>query len=174
MKEVWKEIVDYEEYYSISNFGRVRSKDRIVSRGKDRTYLKEGRVLSLLNNKGYKLVFLYKGYNRKQALIHQLVAIHFIDNINNRNEINHLDCNPNNNRVDNLEWCTHKENMVHASKNNLLPCGENNGNSLLNKKVVLEIFKSKDSVQLLAKRYNISSSSIYKIKQKKIWKHILN
>lgn len=66
--------------------------------------------------KGYLYVDLYRNNKRKRVYIHRLVAEAFIPNINNKPYVNHKDGNPKNNNVDNLEWCTPLENVIHASK----------------------------------------------------------
>lgn len=85
----------------------------------------EGRVFSLQQNRfikwrsngnGYYNITLRKNNITQKFFIHRLVAIHFIPNPDNKPFINHIDCNPSNNKVDNLEWCSHKENMEYASK----------------------------------------------------------
>lgn len=110
--EIWKDVQEYEGCYQISNLGRVRSLDRIDRIGR----LKRGKVLAICNNgKGYQLVCLKKDGNRKNKYIHRLVGIHFLNNPSNKPEINHLDEDKLNNKVDNLEWATQKENMNHGT-----------------------------------------------------------
>lgn len=114
MDEIWKPVKGYEGYYSVSNLGRVRSEDRMDSRG----HFYKGRILSsAVANKesGYRHVHLSKNGEAKWYMIHRLVAEVFIDNPNNYNIVNHLDNNPNNNAADNLEWTTYEGNMQWAS-----------------------------------------------------------
>lgn len=101
MREIWKDINGFEGLYQVSNLGRVRNK---------RIYLSQK-----TNNKGYKLVDLYKENKRKQLLVHRLVAIAFVPNPQNHNIVNHIDENPQNNHAYNLEWCTQKYNMNYGS-----------------------------------------------------------
>lgn len=73
----------------------------------------------------------------KSISIHRLVALHFIDNPLNKPQVNHKDANKENNHVDNLEWCTAKENMTHVSKNGLNPlsrkcCEVDDDNNIIN------------------------------------------
>ena len=107
MNEIWKDIEDYEELYQISSFGRVRRK-------KDDYIFKENK-----NSGGYRVITLTKNKKEKSFSVHQLVAQAFISNPNNLPQINHIDGNKMNNRVDNLEYCTASENMQHAYKNGL-------------------------------------------------------
>lgn len=106
MKEIWKNIPDYEEKYQISNFGRVKSLPRNGT-------IKTPRIMSLSNDKnGYKLVTLC-GVSKR---VHRLVASAFIPNIHSKPHINHIDGDKGNNRVDNLEWATIKENNLHRCR----------------------------------------------------------
>ena len=115
MEELWKDIKGYENLYQISNFGRIASLDRILTK-KDRwgnviNYKLKGKeIKSSFNNKGYVIMHLHKDSKSKTFLIHRLVAETFISNPNNLLEVNHKDENKQNNKADNLEWCTRKEN----------------------------------------------------------------
>lgn len=93
LMEVWKEIKDYEGLYWISNFGKVKSNKKVLS-------------IPNRNNSKYLQIILYKKGKRSTKLIHRLVAESFISNPNNLPQVNHIDENPKNNHVSNLEWCT--------------------------------------------------------------------
>lgn len=101
MKEVWKDIKDYEGLYQVSNMGNVKS----LKFGKERI-LKECK-----NNDGYIQVGLFKNGKRKIYKVHRLVAETFILNIDNKQFIDHINTDRTDNRVENLRWCTHIENM---------------------------------------------------------------
>ena len=103
LAEEWKEIKDFNSYY-VSNFGRIKHKNKILKPIKSRN--------------GYLHIFLYKNKIKKQFLIHRLVAIEFIDNTSEYNEVNHIDSDKENNRIDNLEWCTRKQNVHHFLSTN--------------------------------------------------------
>lgn len=110
MEEIWKDIKGYEGLYQISNLGRVKSLDRI---SKGRKY--KSKILSIQKNKnGYQTITLYDCSNYKGFTIHRLVALSFIPNPQNKKCVNHKDGNKENNKVTNLEWVTHSENMKHA------------------------------------------------------------
>lgn len=114
-EEVWKDIKGFEQFYQISNKGRIRSKDYYKPNGHGE-YLLKGRILKThKNNRGYEFIRMnYKG-KIKQAYIHRLVAEAFIDNPNNYKAVNHIDKNKENNCVDNLEWCTYSYNSRYSN-----------------------------------------------------------
>lgn len=98
MKEIWKDIEGYENRYQVSNYGNVKS-------------LKTNKNLYCSKTKkGYLRVDLRKDKKRAMSYVHRLVAEAFIPNSENKPCINHKDCDVTNNKVDNLEWCTYKEN----------------------------------------------------------------
>ena len=116
MKEIWKDIIGYEDYYQVSNFGQIKSKYYNRIRG------------YLINSGGYATVQLCVSQKRKAFSLHRIVGLHFIHNSLNLPQINHKDCNKLNNHVDNLEWCTSKENCKHRSDNGLSKGGAKLGN----------------------------------------------
>ena len=120
--EIWKPINGYENLYEISNLGRVKSKPREWFQkhrsGKLVKYKKTENLLKLqADRKGYIHVDLFKNKIAERKLVHRLVAEHFIDNPNNYKYINHIDSNPSNNNVKNLEWCTQSYNIKFAYDN---------------------------------------------------------
>lgn len=112
MREIYKPINGYEGMYLISNFGNIKS-FRKGKKGTGNYKRKEYAKKQRTNNKGYKMVDLYKDNKRKQLLVHRLVAEAFVfnDNPNDYKCVNHKDENKANNRADNLEWCSQKYNM---------------------------------------------------------------
>ena len=110
--EEWRSIPGYEGLYEVSSYGRVKSLEISYVRKDGRMYHKPEIILSPKNNgKGYLTVCLYKNKTHKYYLIHRLVAQIFIPNPDNLPEVNHLDEDKTNNRVDNLEFCDHKYNV---------------------------------------------------------------
>lgn len=108
-KEVWKVIPEFD-LYEVSNYGNVRCKERMMTTGVA-TFVKKGRFIKGSDNgSGYKKVQLKQDGNTKKEYIHRLVANAFIENPENKQFVNHIDNNPSNNRVENLEWCTPQEN----------------------------------------------------------------
>lgn len=108
MIEEWKDITGFEGLYQVSNLGRVKS----LANNKTR---KEKILKEKKNSYGYHRVDLCKKNVVKHYLVHRLVAMAFIDNVNNYNEINHIDENKENNSADNLEWTNHSMNIKHGS-----------------------------------------------------------
>lgn len=179
MNEVWKNIKGYENLYQVSNMGKVRSLDRIVtdSLGKKRSH--KGRDLYLAKlSKGYIGVRFYIQTKMICKKVHRLVAQAFILNPEKKPQVNHIDGVKANNHVNNLEWCTCRENVIHAIKIGLIKgnCGEVNGQSKLQRNDVLKIRKlyknNKKSQNELSRMFNISQPQIERIVNYKSWKHI--
>lgn len=102
MKEVWKDIPMYAGIYEVSNLGRVRSKvTGLITTGHP-------------NHKGYLRAYIYLNGMVKKEFVHRLVAMAFLPNPNHYPQVNHVDYNRTNNRVDNLEWCTGEQNVRHS------------------------------------------------------------
>lgn len=116
-EEIWKDVKGYEDLYEVSNFGRVKSKDRRVKVVHKSTFYKnlKGKMLKPINTIGYDKVALCKEGRKKYHNIHRLVAEAFIPNENNLPIVNHKDESRNNNHVDNLEWCTHQYNITYGT-----------------------------------------------------------
>lgn len=117
--EVWKDIKDYEGLYQVSNFGRVkRLKYTMPTKIKHNNFItkKEHLMKLSLNKKGYLYVKLCKNGKTKHFQVHRLVACAFIPNLSNKPQVNHLDENPLNNCMDNLEWSTAKENLNYGTR----------------------------------------------------------
>ena len=135
IQEIWKDIEGYEGYYQVSNFGRVRSLPRNIYSVKDGRFLRF-KPLNIKNPKettdGYYAVTLSVDGNNKNIGIHILVAEAFLEKPDSSEtlEVNHIDCNRKNNRADNLEWVSHRENVAYSSRlgHYRKPYGEDNPN----------------------------------------------
>ncbi|EPH98160.1 HNH endonuclease domain protein [Enterococcus faecalis 13-SD-W-01] len=128
-------------------------------------------------NCGYWGTTLKVEGKRIDVMIHRLVAEAFIDNPENKQQVNHIDGNKNNNSVENLEWVTPSENQIHAYLNGLSNQvkGERHYNHKLTENQVLEIrslFLSGWSKTALSKKFKVSRANIRKIIQRKTWKHV--
>lgn len=166
-EEEWQPVKNHEGLYEVSNFGRVRSLPRRCT---------GGRVLKQYNAHGkpvdYKNVRLSKKNKLTSSLIHRLVAQAFLPNPENKPHVNHIDFNPNNNHVSNLEWCTNQENTNHSRER--LPYGEKAGAAKLTNKQAIEIMNigRADSFTSTGKRYGVSRQTVSGIVNKKNWTHI--
>lgn len=147
MEEIWKDVVGFEGLYQVSNFGNVKSLN----------YRRHGFPKNLtpkVNNSGRLWVELANCGNKKQFLVHRLVANAFIPNPNGFKEINHKDENPRNNNAENLEWCSRKYNVSYYYKRH--PHGSDNRVGSLKELKINQI--SKDGIIL--NRWN-NSREIY-------------
>lgn len=158
----FREIEGYDGY-TVYDDGRIYS-------------LKTNKFLSYrVNQSGYRYVNLCKNGKYKSVSIHRLVGKYFVDNPNNYNCLNHIDCDKQNNLYSNLEWCTIKHNCVYASKNGLLKIrkGEDSNLSVLTKKEVdciRELYNNTDlSMKNIADLYGVTKSNIYQIVKNIIW-----
>lgn len=117
MEEVWKDIKGYENLYQVSNFGRVRSLGHYTLMKNGRTRYHKGKIIIPHHySNGYLFVCLSKNGIHKQILLHRLVLITFVEKKSGY-EVNHIDENKENNRLDNLEWVTHKYNCQYGTRN---------------------------------------------------------
>lgn len=117
--EVWKDILGYEGIYQVSNFGRIKSLERLKENHSKMQIVQE-KIKSLRKTKqGYLLVDLYKDNIQYTARVHRLVAQTFIDNPCKKESVNHINGDKADNRIENLEWATPKEQNEHFYKNNL-------------------------------------------------------
>jgi len=158
--EVWKKIEGFENY-EVSNYGNVKRNNKL-------------RTIKP-NKRGYVRIDLYNKGVFKYFFIHRLVANSFLDNTKNKPQVNHINGIKHDNRVENLEWCTAKENIIHAINNNLIipPAGEKQGASKLTEADILNIRKDTTTKKyILAEKYNVSRGLISDIINFKRWKHL--
>ncbi len=111
--EKWKQIKGYEGLYEISNHGRVRSMDRVVTYSNGNKVNYKGKIRKASCSE-YRLIALSKKGKVKMFKISRLVANHFIPKKVGKNIVNHMDGNKYNDHFLNLEWCTYSENTLHA------------------------------------------------------------
>lgn len=157
--------IESEPKYEISKTGIIRN---IITKKPKKQYL---------NSMGYPMISISHKNQSNPHRVHRLLANTFIPNPENLPEINHKDGNKTNNHLNNLEWCTHLENMNHAFTTGLANnTGIQNGMSKLNDMQAKEIKLLLDkgiSQYKISKLYNVSRSAILKIKLNKTWKHVI-
>lgn len=121
-EEIWRDVKGYEDIYQVSNKGQVKRLEIVIVDKNDKKYHKKERILKgSIDGNGYLQVQLYDDKGRKKSLrVNRLVAEVFISNIENKSQVNHKDENKTNNRVENLEWVTAKENCNYGTRNERL------------------------------------------------------
>lgn len=164
--EEWKDISGYNGKYKISTEGNVKS----FSKWGNGRILKGGATKG--NPQPYRFVALVKtGRNDvKLKYIHRLVAEAFIDNPLGLPEVNHINGNTLDNRAENLEWCTHAQNMIHASKSGALSAGHSGSRGSLHPKAKAVLQFTKDgrfvkewgSVNQIMRETGIPASTIFR------------
>lgn len=180
--EIWKDIPDYEGVYQASTFGRIQSltKIRFCGPGNCAT-LRPGRILKLdLSNKGYYRALLQNGVGtRKRVGVHRLVLETFVGPCPEGMECCHIDGNPSNNKLENLKWGTHLENMRDRDRHGTKAEGERIGTSKLKKeevKTIKRLLKENEGIYgtyaKLARMFNVNITIICDIRDKRWWKHI--
>ena len=153
MKESWRAL---NEHYDISSYGRLRS---WILSSKGSVMRTKPLILRLQKNKAGYLRFKI---NDKKQRVHRLVAKAFIPNWDNKPNINHIDAVKDNNRVNNLEWCTQKENNIHTARLGRAP-------RKLSNTQVKSIYKSKESTSSLAAKHSVSTTTVLEIKRGDTW-----
>ena len=183
-REIWLPVAETEGLYEVSNTGRVRSLDRFIEykqRGKTVRRLQKGKLLSNSSDAEYQVVKVCYKDRHEYVRIHKLVAIAFVEKVEGKNYVNHIDANKHNNRADNLEWVTQKENIIHARKMGLCSdtIGEQHHNSKLTEddiRWIRENDKATNGGKMLrkeiAKTLGISVTTVTHIANRKTWKHI--
>jgi hypothetical protein len=125
INEKWAPVKGYEGFYEVSHTGKVNGIDRMVVSKKGLSRKKSREIKTRVNNDGYIEVRLSKNGKTTTTFIHILIAKAFIPNPLSKSEVNHINGIKADNRIENLEWSTHSENIKHAYKMGLLkPIGK--------------------------------------------------
>lgn len=171
--EVFVPTYERNTYY-VSNFGRIRSLYRkTVNRSIRERILKQN-----VCEWGYCTTTFSVGRRRNKVVTHKIVALAFLPNPENKPHVNHINGIKTDNRVENLEWCTHSENMQHAYDTGL---NKNHGLNHNKNKLTLEqvllikryymIYKKKN-YKAVSVKFNVSNTTIRRIATGKMWNHI--
>jgi len=178
MEEIWKEMPNFNGIYMASNTGIVKSLDHFCKSKNGGKRIQIGRVLkTTISKKGYFQISLSLNGTRLHTGVHRLVALAFIPNTLNLPQVNHKDGNKLNNNIENLEWCTNKENCIHAVKNNLHNpnYGEKHHMSKLKNSDISNIIdriKNGETMSLIAIEFNMSVTAVSNIYHKKTYINI--
>lgn len=175
--EIWKDVPGYEGKYQASTLGRVRSLDRETPFKNSVTHRK-GKVLKHGSVGGYLNINLFDhALKCKSFLAHRVIAITFIPNDHSLKEVNHKDGDKKNNRVENLEWCTRSENIMHGYRTGLYGehgKGENNKVSKLTNSDIYKIRAIGHSQPYVktAAEFGVANVVISRIVRRLAWAHI--
>lgn len=175
--EEWRDVVGFEGYYQVSNLGRVLSCDRIVYKNGG-SFIQKGRILSTPpDTHGYAKLIFSVDKEITHDSVHRVVAKAFILNPETKPHVNHLNSIRHDNRVENLEWATEKENSMHAAaKGRIGAKGSRNSYAKVDEALVLEIREKYATrnyyLSELSKEYNIHFGTISYIVRGDTWKHV--
>ena len=176
-QEIWKEIDGTDGFYQISNLGNVRSEHYL----RTGTWKKRhGVVKGTVNGGGYLFVKMYvPGKHSRTRAVHQLVADAFLGVCPTGKEVNHIDSDKQNNKVENLEYLTRDEHIHHAMKagERWVPKGEACSQTILTVKQIRDmrtmaaLCKKKYGLHArLSKIYGVGRSTISAVLTRKTWK----
>jgi len=178
---MYKDIEGYEGLYAVSESGDIWSYKKTSPIGINGGVVERGGLFLKPSQSGrnkHQRVVLIKDRKRKQHFVHRLVAKAFIPNPSGLPFINHKDCDPTNNHVDNLEWCTAKENSIHAYQNGRWTPPDQSGSKNSNAKFcnedivkIRELHKKTGNCSQIAHQYNVNPKTINQIVNGKRWTH---
>ena len=178
MAEEWKDIQGYEGKYQVSTLGRVKSLARIIYKGHYQAFYSEKIMIAYLEKNGYLSTRLYDGNNKnKKILIHRIVAQAFLSNPEKKAQVNHKNGDKTNNRIENLEWATCKENINHAIQIGIINNkGENNAKAKLTDKDASEVkrlyLKENMKQRDIAKIFNISQTTVWSVVHGRVYSYL--
>lgn len=166
-EEYWKDIPNYEGLYQVSNLGRVKSLPR-------KYVLKEKILLFGWKKNGYSIVRLATGGSLKTKTVHKLVALCFVDGYFEGAIINHKNYDRKDNRAENLEWVTYKQNFEHSRIHNRPLRGEEHPSTKFTDEIVKKIkirLRDGASQRAISLEFNISNPQVNRIAKglRKLW-----
>lgn len=162
MQEEWKQYKNTA--YHVSNTGYIMNMNTLKMLATTKT------------RQGYMRLNLWHDGRSTNVAVHRLIAEVFLPNPENKQIVNHIDGNPSNNRLENLEWSTIQENVEHAYATGLSKRGEDCTVAKLTEAQVLEIIecmRNSQTVAQTAKQFNMSAAAISNIWNGKTWKHLI-
>ena len=162
VNEIWRDIKGYEQLYQKSNFGTVKSVDRISKHSNGDLKLKGRLLKSIKHSGGYLQVFLSKNGKVKRYYIHRLVVEHFLPNPDNKPCIDHINADKSDNRVENLRWVTHKENSDNqiTKTKHIKKLKEKLSKPIIQFTLTGELIKKWNSIRDVERELGIDNSSI--------------
>ena len=179
VEEIYKPIVGYESSYEVSNYGNVRSLDRVTDGIDkwDRDFRIRGKQIKpWVAGTKYPTVELSINSKGKSYLVHRLLAIAHIPNPDNLPYVNHIDGNKLNNHISNLEWCTAGENIEHAFRTGLRRhlVGEDKKTNKVTAVDVINIWHVKGAMasHKIGQLYGITGSTVRHIQNNQTWTHV--
>ena len=174
--EIWKDVVGYEGLYQVSNLGKLKSLKKTIIKSKGGKFSYPEKIMKTKFDKNYERVGLSKNGVKKYFLVHRIVAIAFLNNLNNKKTVNHINGVKSDNRVQNLEWNTLSENIKHAFDTKLkIPImGEKHYSTKISDEIVLKIKNEHKNLKQIeiAKLYSLSKTTISNIINGKRRKYI--
>lgn len=178
MIEEWRDIPGFEGLYQISNHGRIKSLSWVQKHSSGKFFTKRVRVRKFnppATNR-YHTVLLATPAGPASYQMHRLIASAFIPNTQNKPFINHINGKKNDNRIENLEWCTRSENTIHSFATGLQSNkGENHPQAILTDDDVREIrsrYANGESSWKIFKSLNMSYTNVKDIIARRTWAHI--
>lgn len=177
LDEYWLPIEGYENFYEVSNWGRIKSLEKIVSYNNGQMRLYEEKILKLNPSNGYRTISLVKEKIKTTAMVHRLVGLAFIPNPDDKPFINHEDGDRSNNYYLNLSWSTNSENQLHSYNvlGNKAVRGEDNGASKLSSMAVhfiRNLYATGISQNEIGSQFGVCQEAVRKIVYKKTWAHV--
>ncbi len=177
INEFWSPIKGYDELYEVSNWGRIKSLEKVILYSNGRRYLYEEKILKLNPSNGYRTISLVKDKVKLTNMVHRLVAGAFKQNPLNKTFVNHEDGDRSNNYYMNLSWSTPSENQLHSYNvlGHKAVRGENNGASKLKEKdisLIRHLYSTGISQGRVGLMFGVCQEAIRKIVYKETWAHV--